>query len=223
MTSHTNFRCDVIPNMLPVGHNFYFLRACHLRDDLILLKSVKMSPLERNYHGSQAEPGGPHAVSHSDTWVWGRHVKHGRSAKLETQLLRKNTAQYLDLLTERPDLLGNKSLLPLHQRCVRTELEQQWGWGVCMTHSNVLKNWAFPWALALCCLHFHVWPTSEQGEKQTQAQPKQLWQACRLSLGAVSQLPCMFAIRGNGWVWDFTVLDSASCSSDWQETKCLYY
>lgn len=69
MTPHTNFRCDVIPNMLPVGHNFYFPRACHLRDDLIFLKSVEMSPLEGNICGFEAELGGAHPVSHSDTWV----------------------------------------------------------------------------------------------------------------------------------------------------------
>lgn len=85
MTPHTNFRCDVIPNMLPVGHNFYFPRACHLRDDLILLKSVEMSPLERNIHGFQAELGGPHPVSHSDMGL-GQACEHGCSTKLGTQL-----------------------------------------------------------------------------------------------------------------------------------------
>lgn len=158
MTPHTNFRGDVIPNMLPVGHNFYFPRACHLTDDLILLKSVEISPLERNMHGFQAELGGPRPVSHSDTWVWGRHVEHGCSAKLGTQLWRKNTTQYLDLLTEWTDLLGNKSLVLLHQGCIRTE---RWGRGVHLKHPNVLKTWAFI---------SHVWPSSEHGEKQTQTQ-----------------------------------------------------
>lgn len=58
---------------------------------------------------------GPYAV----TWTFklrhmvleGRHAGHHCLNKLGTQLLRKNTAQYLDLLNERPYLLANLSLV----------------------------------------------------------------------------------------------------------------
>jgi len=54
MTSHTNFKCDIIPNMLPVGHHLYFTGVCHLSDHLILLKPVDTCPFERNDHWFQA-------------------------------------------------------------------------------------------------------------------------------------------------------------------------
>lgn len=115
LTSCTNFRYDVIPHMLPVGHNFCFTRACHLRDDLILLKSVETCLLERNTIVFKHSWIGPYAV----TWTFklrhmvleGRHAGHHCLNKLGTLLLRKNTAQYLDLLKERPYLLANSSLV----------------------------------------------------------------------------------------------------------------
>lgn len=52
MTSHTNIRRDVIPHYTACWTSFH--GACHLRDDLIPLKSVETYPLERHDHCFQA-------------------------------------------------------------------------------------------------------------------------------------------------------------------------
>lgn len=125
----------------------------------------------------------------------GRHTEHRCLTKLETRLLRKNTAQHLDLLIGWPHPLANPSLLQ------RAFME----WIVTQSHllATYLKTPRCPKDLLISinprCSHvyiFNVWPSSERREKQTQTQQKQRWQATQLSSQAPFQLPCtMFVIR----------------------------
>lgn len=129
----------------------------------------------------------------------GRHTEHRCLTKLETPLLRKNTAQHLDLLLGWPHPLANPSLLQ--------SVFMEWIVTQSRLLATYLKTPRCPKDLLIFVnpRHSHVyifkfWPSSEHIEKQTQTPQKQHWQATELSSQAPFQLPCMMFVIREWWV-----------------------